>query len=215
MFCRAAPRYWILHCHVGGTSDASAGRLFGLGCRVGSRLVLTAAHVYEKHDTPTVLLSDGLWLCSVAKEWSSLDIGLLRAERLLERRSEPNEPTVFPQLSAKVPLLGTSLGYIGWLSLLEPNGDARGRTYFGQGHVAFFERGRRGQTLLAVDGSAVERGFSGGPAFTQDGELCAVLVQALQYAPNLGDTARQLNSLPLVSPIAPIREELVALVQEA
>ena len=110
--------------------------------------------------------------------------------------------------------MGTSLGYIGWLKLLDESGQSKGRTYFGQGHVAFFEKGLRGQTLFAVDGSAVEEGFSGGPAFTPDGILCGVLVEALQYAPKLGERGRQVNALPLVSPIAAIRNEIQALLKE-
>jgi hypothetical protein len=173
--------------------------------------VLTACHVFAHREYPTVVLNDGLWKCRAAREWNNLDLALLIAEERVSVRHIADEPTKFPALSRQIPRLGTSLGYIGWLNILDDSGNRKGRTYFGQGHVAFFEKGFRGQTLVAVDGSAVEEGFSGGPAFTAAGDLCGVLVQSLQYAPKLGDYPRQFNSLPLISPIAPIRDELESL----
>ncbi len=215
MFSIVAPKYWSLYCHVGGTSDSEPGKIHGLGCRVGRRLVLTAAHVYGQYDSPTVLLTDGLWKCSVLKAWPDLDVALLSADVAIKKKAKAEEPTEFPALATRIPTMGTSLGYIGWLKLMDESGQRKGRTYFGQGHVAFFDEGLRGQTLIAVDGSAVEQGFSGGPAFTSDGVLCGVLVQALQYAPELSHPLRQVNALPLVSPIAPVSRELLALLREA
>ena len=215
MFSLAAPKYWSWYCHVGGSSDAGAGKIHGLGCRLGPKHVLTAAHVFEQYAFPTALLTDGLWKCSVERDWPSLDIALIRVETPLKKKGQSEEISEFPDLATRIPQMGTSLGYIGWLKLLDESGQSKGRTYFGQGHVAFFEKGLRGQTLLAVDGSAVEEGFSGGPAFTPDGILCGVLVEALQYAPKLGERGRQVNALPLVSPIASIRNEIQALLKEA
>jgi S1-C subfamily serine protease len=215
MFSRAAPKYWSWYCHVGGGSRDEPGKLHGLGCRVAPRRVLTAAHVFGQYDFATVLLTDGLWRCSVVKAWPDLDLALLRADLALSTKRKAQEPLEFPLIATKIPTLGTFLGYIGWLKLTDDSGRAKGRTYFGQGHVAFVDEGDRGQTLIAVDGSAVEQGFSGGPAFTADGTLCGVLVEALQYAPHLSQPLGQVNALPFVSPVAPISRELPGLLREA
>jgi hypothetical protein len=166
MFAHAAEKYLDLYCHVGGTSDSSPGERLGLGCRVGPNVVVTAAHVFRRHNFPTVLLADGLWKCVVVKEWEELDIALVRATDRLGEHCEGEEPTDFPSIASPIPVMGSSLGYIGWLKLLDDSGRKMGRTYFGQGHVAFSEDGSSGQQLIAVHGSAVELGFSGGPAFT-------------------------------------------------
>ncbi|MBI1752050.1 MAG: trypsin-like peptidase domain-containing protein [Acidobacteria bacterium] len=215
MYSVAAPKYWSLYCHVGGTSDSSTGKTYGIGCRVGPGLILTAAHVYKQHKSPAVLLGGGVWKCSVVKEWSNLDIALLKADVLLKKMDEIEEPTDFPRLADKTPTMGTSIGYIGSLKLMNESGQKDGRTYFGQGHVAFFEKGLRGQNLVAIDGGAIEQGFSGGPAFTSDGVLCGVIVEALHFAPNPGSSAPRINPFPLVSPIAPINLELLTLLKEA
>ena len=177
--------------------------------------MLTAAHVYRQYQLPTVLLTNGLWECAVVREWEQLDISLVRVTKQLKATGIGEEPEEYPALSSRLPSLGASLGYIGWLNLLDESGKRSGRTYFGQGHVAFFEKGLKGQTLLAIAGSAVQQGFSGGPVFTVDGTLSGVLFEALQYVPELPHPVQQVNSLPLVSPIAKIRNELLACMQAA
>ena len=211
MFSSAATAYWNLYCHVGAVRGNQSPRLCGLGCRVSNAHLLTAAHVYANSDYPIAALTDGLWKCVVVKEWQDLDIALLQKVKLLKKKAEPQEPLYIPAISDKVPGLGTSLGYIGWLKLQDEDGKDSGRTYFGQGHVAFIYEGSQGQLLLAVDGSAVEQGFSGGPVFRANGELVGVLVEALQYAPKIGDTVRQFNALPMISPLSHIATEIRAL----
>ncbi len=166
MFSLAASKYWSWFCHVGGASSSDTGLIYGLGCRIGKKHVLTAAHVFEQYEFPTAMIADGLWKCSVEKNWHNRDVAVLRIENILKKNGRSDEIAEFPSLANQSPKIGTSLGYIGRLKLLDEAGQSKGRTYFGQGHVAFFEEGLRGQTLLAVDGSAVEKGFSGGPVFT-------------------------------------------------
>jgi hypothetical protein len=215
MFSKAASRYWTLYCHVGGGNGATARKVHGLGCRLSPFHVLTAAHVFRDYEWPTALLGDGLWRCSVVKAWPDLDIALLCKTTHVRINGTGQAQMEYPRLSERIPSLGCSLGYIGYLSLLEESGKRKGRTYFGQGHVAFFESGRNNQILLAVAGSAVQQGFSGGPVFTSDGVLTGVLVEALQYVPDLPHPVPGVNSLPLVAPIAEIHAEVSSLLRDA
>jgi hypothetical protein len=214
MFSIAASKYWNLYCHVGSTNGTAPARVHGLGCRIGPGFVLTAVHVYQQYQSPTVLLTNGLWECAVVQEWEQLDISLIRVTKQLKANGKGEEPEVYPSLASRIPSLGASLGYIGWLNLLDESGKHRGRTCFGQAHVAFFEKGLKGQTLLAIAGSAVQQGFSGVPVFEADGTLSGVLVEALQYVPELHHPVQQVNSLPLVSPIARIRDDLLRCMQD-
>jgi S1-C subfamily serine protease len=78
--------------------------------------------------------------------------------------------------------------------------------------VAYFEQGSNGELLFAMQGPTIEKGFSGGPVFSDDGRLYGVLVQAVQHAPNLSERALQIDSLALLSPIGRIAAEISELI---
>ena len=221
MFSEAASKYWGLYCHVGGTNDATVGKVHGLGCRLTASHILTAQHVFDDYAYPTVALSDGIWKCKVVKAWPDQDIALLRKTKLVKPTGEPENEMAYPTLARELPDLGCSLGYIGWLAVAagRVRGKTRGRNaYFGSRAFGFFEFSESApdhRVLLAVAGSAVQQGFSGGPVFTHDGVLIGVLVKSLQYVPNLAHEIRTVNSLPLVAPIGKISLEISRLLQDA
>jgi len=106
------------------------------------------------------------------------------------------------------------LGCMAWLRLLKEDGEPQGRTYFGQGHVAYFESGANDELLFALQGPTIEKGFSGGPVFSADGQLYGVLVQAVQHAPRLDERVLQINSMALFSPVGKLASEITKLIQD-
>ena len=213
MFEQAAARYFRLWTFVGRVERQQSAKVFGLGCHLAPGLVLTAAHVYAGAGEPTVSINGGLWACSVAAEWPDRDIAVLRAERKLQSLGSDDTAPPYPQLAADLPRVGMQLGCMAWLKLLDPNGETRGRTYFGQGHIAYFDRGASGELLFAMQGPTIEKGFSGGPVFSSDGQLYGVLVQAVQHAPNLSERVLQINSMALLSPVGRVAADISKLIE--
>jgi S1-C subfamily serine protease len=213
VFEQAAAQFFRLWTFVGRTDHEQTPAIHGLGCRIAPGLVLTAAHVYAGGVAPTVGIDGDVWVCSVAAEWADRDIAVLRAERKI-RSFDPDRNSVppYPQLATDLPRVGMQLGCMAWLRLREPDGNTRGRTYFGQGHVAYFEEGAHGELLFAMQGPTIEKGFSGGPVFSDDGRLFGVLVQAVQHAPNLSEQVLQIDSLALLSPVGKIAAEIAELI---
>ena len=201
MFQDATRIYWALKSHVGSGRESR-----GLGCLLSSRHVLTAHHVYAGVGEPTALAPGGVWRCRAIAEWPDLDLGVLQTVDLL-KPSDVLVPTVFPAFDGNMPGLGQSLGFLAWLT------SGRHRvTYFGQGHVAFFEPRERKALRFALAGAAVQRGFSGGPVYTPAGQLVGILVECFQFAANLEHPA--LVSMPMFSPVAPVADELRKIISE-
>ena len=213
MFEQAASRYFRLWTFVGRADGQQGPKVFGLGCHLAPGLVLTAAHVYGNSKEPTAGVNDDLWVCSIAAAWPDRDLAVLRAERRLRSFGNDHTPPSYPELSSDLPRVGMQLGCMAWLDLNGPGGESRGRTYFGQGHVAFFEQGAHGELLFAMQGPTIEKGFSGGPVFSADGRLYGVLVQAVQHAPRLSDRVLQVNSMALLSPIGKIAADISRLIE--
>ena len=197
MFVDACKQYWPLSCHVGSSESGAS----GLGCALSPAFVLTAHHVYQGNGPPVVVNTGGLWRCSVVREWVEDDLALLRKEEKIKTAGADPVGT-FPGWSTRMPSLGQSLGFLA--SLRGP----RLRTYFGQGHIAFFD-GEEG-LRFGLAGALVQRGFSGGPVFDPDAKLVGVLVEAYQFPTNLEPPT--LVSMPLFSPIARIAPQLQQLV---
>jgi hypothetical protein len=212
MFKNAARQYWQLKCQVGHGATLQGTKLFGLGCRLSPTHVLTAFHLVSAKG-PRVLLGDGLWNCDLEQKWVDRDLALLRITSVAKQLGPADEQQpVYPSVSSENPFLGASLGYLASLSLTSESGESSSHTYFGHGHVAFFTQNSHKQLVFALAGGAIQKGFSGGPVFSSNGLLTGVLVEALQYVPDLGHPSRAANAVALFSPVAPIAKELASLV---
>lgn len=212
MFENAARLYWQAKCEVGHGPTVKETRIYGYGCQIAPGVVLTARHVIGSTGA-RVLLDDGLWNADLAGEWPERDIALLRTSSLAKALGAGTGiSTAYPRLSDSKPALGQVLGYVGSLVLNHAAFKATRHTYFGQGHVAFFTKNRDGELVFALAGGAIQKGFSGGPVFTPAGELTGVLVEALEYMPDLNHPARATNVVALLMPIAPIAEAISRLI---
>jgi S1-C subfamily serine protease len=212
MFADAARLFWQLKCQAGHGPSVAATRIYGFGCQVSARHVLTALHVVNEAD-PRVLLDDGLWNCDVVGDWPARDLALLRVTSVAKPvGSSTVKPQRFPQLSERQPSIGETLGYLASLSLNDESGSSSGHTYFGQGHVAFFSQNRSRELVFAMAGGAIQKGFSGGPVFTPTGDLVGVLVEALEYVPDLSHPFRSASAVAILAPIGPIAKAIADII---
>lgn len=209
MFTNACKLFWNLTCNVGGGSRRQSGQVHGLGCAISDRHVLTAQHVYSQHgyEWLIVIYAEGVWRCRIVKEWRNHDIALIEKEKLI-KEAPLDHPNAFPELYTSMPSWGQSLGYLAWLTTRKPQGKDHSVTYFGQGHVAFFELEGEEAPLFALAGGTVQKGFSGGPVFTSKGHLVGIIVRSFQFVADLNHPVPQIVSMPLVSPIAPLCKAL-------
>lgn len=207
MFQNAARQYWRLKAQVGDEAGIK-----GMGCRIAPTFVLTAMHVVQGVKSGKAILDDGLWRWSLNRTWPQRDLALLELVDCTKPicGADP-AATTFPSIADAQPFLGQSLGYLAHLSLRDEYGERSSHTYFGHGHVAFFKTGDAGEILFALGGGAIQRGFSGGPVFEPNGRIVGVLVQSLQYMPNLDHPLQGPSTLALFSPVAPIAVELTQL----
>lgn len=206
MFVSTCSLFWPLRCNVGG-GNQSAGKMHGMGCAISKKGVLTARHVYAQdcYEWPVVLHDEGLWRCKVVQEWPDLDLALLEKDELVHEAAL-EKPTLFPEFHPGVLQLGQSLAYLAWLSTRAENGTERSVTYFGQGHVAFFDGEK--EPSFALAGGVIQKGFSGGPVFSASGQLAGVLVRSFQFIANLSHPVPQPISIPIVSPVSPVADFL-------
>jgi hypothetical protein len=162
---------------------------------------------------PRVLLDDGLWNCEIAGDWPARDLALLRVTSVAKPLgSSTGKPQRFPQLSERQPSIGETLGYLASLSLNDESGSSSGHTYFGQGHVAFFSQNRGHEVVFALAGGAIQKGFSGGPVFAPTGELVGVLVEALEYVPDLSHPFRAASAVAILAPVGPIAKAIANII---
>ena len=214
MFEAAARNYWSWNCSVGGGSDTVKGKLHGIGCVLDESHVLTARHVWTQirkdYSWPVVLKCDGLFRCEVAFESPEYDIAVLRATTQLHA-AELRPPTSFPQLSPSPLMIGASVGFVSALHLHESFHETTRHTYFSSGSVGFFTPSTDGSAMSYVLSSCVvQKGMSGSPVFRPDGSLVGVFIQTISFRADFRDTSAPIYTLPVVSPIGPLRAQILA-----
>lgn len=211
MFQESAKLHFLCKCSVGGGSSNVKGRMFGIGCLLDDRHALTARHVWaaiqREYTWPVVLKYDGLYECQVVYEQRDADLLILKATEKIDD-CEFNQPTRYPQLSANDAFLGKTVGSIASLRIQDLDTE-NSYTYFSMSSLSMFMRGTEGKARhIAMTGSLVQKGFSGGPVFEENGDIIGVLIQALTFPLDRSNPDLSIATLPIMSAIFPYREEM-------
>jgi|SRR5215218_876698 len=212
MFEEATRLHFSLKCSVGGGSREVMGKLYGMGCRLDHEHVLTARHVWreiqERYAWPVALTDDGLYKCKPVFEQHDADLLVLRATELLEEVNS-DKPIRYPKISSKPVFLGKTVGYLATLNIRELESS---RTYFSTSSLSMLmgEPGRKG-LRIAMTGGLIQKGFSGGPVFDEEGDVLGVLVQSLRFPLDPDVPHLSITTMPIMSALFPFRDEIVSL----
>jgi hypothetical protein len=211
MFQESAKLHFLCKCNVGGGSPDVKGRLFGMGCLLDNYHVLTAWHVWggiqQEYAWPVVLKYDGLYKCQIVFEQQDADLLIIKTtEKITD--CELNRPSRYPQLSANTPFLGKTVGSIALLNTQEVDGE-KSYTYFSMSCLSMFMGGTQGKAChIAMTGSLIQKGFSGGPVFEENGDIVGVLIQSFRFSLDRSTPDLSIATLPIMSTIFPYREEM-------
>jgi len=202
-------------CSVGGGSGANDGQLHGMGCLLTSDYVLTARHVWttiqDRYRWPVVLKHDGLFRCQIVFESEVQDLLFVRAiERVGESSARP-PPSEYPSYSDRRMFIGDEVGFISRLMVPDTVESATQYTCFSHGYVSFMLRDSGEGTRFAISSTLIQEGFSGSPVFYQDSSLAGVLVQTISFRPDFHNPRAPLYTLPVVSPIDTVMEQISAI----
>jgi S1-C subfamily serine protease len=211
MFTNACKFYLNLICSVGGGSPTVEGKLHGKGCLLSPNHALTALHVVDgmlkRYQWVVVMKHDGLFKADVLFRSPELDIALLKTSEKIADFT-PDTPLVYPTIRATNPFLGLSVGFIGVISL-EGDTEKEIHTSFSQASTSyFFEEKNTGGLRYALTGGLVQHGFSGGPVFTSDLDLVGLIVMSQRFALDMTQPLSTMYNLPVMSPLAPIRDQI-------
>jgi len=214
MFQRAAQEHFCWHCSVGGGSEDGSGKVYGCGCLLHPRYVLTAAHIWngvrETHHWPIVTRPTGAFRCEVVQEWKEWDIMVLRLLQKLPRF--PEEETVlqrYASLSDSRVFLGSHVGVISRLTLFDEFLSRDSKAHFSAGYVSMLWPAKDGQLEMhALSNIVVQRGFSGSPVFLPDGSIVGVLVQTISFPIDFEEPDGSRYVLPIMSPVLDIRDDV-------
>ncbi len=211
MFEEAAKIHFLSKCSVGGGSPGVTGKLHGMGCLLTDNHVLTAWHVWreiqQKYAWPVVVKYDGLYRCELVFEQRDADLLVLKAvEKKVDVTSAP--PSRYPRLSAGTPFLGKTVGYLASLRIQEP--DYKGdHTYFSPSCLSMFMRDTPGRAVhVALAGGLIQKGFSGGPVFEENGDVLGVLIQSLRFSLDPNNPTLSVATMPIMSVLFPYRDEI-------
>ena len=212
LFTEAYAVYRKLLCQIGGGSPTIEGRLFGSGCLISNHHILTARHVVNTlpdfTEWPVVLKYDGLFQCDILFESSEHDLMILEANRRIATSSQP-APTEFPEFVVGHPKFGSSVGHIARLKSTTEDGRTNSHTYFSPSTVSMYAPSRPDEaTMYVLANGIVQPGFSGCPVFGADRTLHGILVQCYQFPIHSENQITQIHSLPIMSPVFPIRAEI-------
>lgn len=213
MFTEAARLHFQTCCDIGGGSPNVHGKLFGKGCWLSDKHVLTALHVWQgisdDYEWPVAIRHDGLYKCEIAFEQADADLLILRTVEKL-KHANLHQPVKYPGISANQAFLGKTVGYLATLKV--PNAcDTESHTYFASACVSMFMQTGASQGLyFALTGGLIQRGFSGGPVFEANGDIIGVLVQSLRFPVDPQNPTLSITTIPLMSPVLPYRSEILS-----
>lgn len=210
MFLESAKLHFSTQAHVGGSSSNGRGRTYGKGCRLSETHLLTASHVWQQakqeFEWPTAIRYDGLYRCEIAFEHAGADLLLLRIDKKLTD-SDLVVPDQYPKLSTRKPFPGQTVGYIASLKI--PGDENSGHTYFSMASISMLVKSQPGTLRFGLTGGLIQKGFSGGPIFEQNGNVVGIIVQSLQFPLNPADSRWSIAIMPIISCIDPLRDELL------
>lgn len=216
MFQSAATNHFAWQCDVGGGSKTDHGGLSGNGCMLDNIHVLTARHVWtsicHKYEWPVALRQDGLFRCEVAFESPEHDIMVLRT---VAPMSDPTgtPPPTYPKLSTDKMFLGSFVGFISRLQLGTAE-QAESLPHFAFAVVSVLPAPQNGRVFqFALSSTVMQFGFSGSAVFRQDGSIVGVLTSNLRFCADLHDSTAPVYSLPCVSPIFPLVQQLESIIK--
>jgi len=213
MFSESARLHFQTCSDIGGGSRRAIGKLFGKGCWLSDRHVLTALHVWrhisDTYEWPVARRYDGLYKCEIAFEQANADLLILRTVEKLEH-AEFSKPFKYPGISANPAFLGKSVGYLATLKV--PNGGVTDHhSYFSSACVSMVLKSDSSKApYLALTGGLIQRGFSGGPVFEENGDIVGVLVQSLRFPLDLENPMLSIATMPIISPTLPHRKEILS-----
>ena len=197
---------------MGGGSRDVKGKFYGMGCQLDGEHVLTARHVWqeirERYAWPVALTADALYKCEPVFEQEDAELLVLRAtERVQE--IESSRLTHYPKVSSKPAFPGKTVDYLAKLEIRELDSS---HTYFSTSSLSMLMRGAGGKALhIAMTGGLVQKGFSGGPVFDEDGDVLGVLIQSLRFPLDPKVPHLSIATMPVMSALFPYRDEIVSL----
>jgi hypothetical protein len=213
MFQAAATNHFTWNCCVGGGSSTSRGQLFGIGCTLDAKHVLTANHIWaeinHRYEWPTVLRRDGGFRCEVAFKSPQHDIMILRATEQMSDGVSDSIVT-YPTFAREPISLGSSVGFMSRLRLHRTIDDVASYTHFAFGTVAMNMPSEDGHApQFALSSTVSQQGFSGSPVFRPDGSIVGVLTGGLSFCADFQDDSAPIHRLPLVSPVYSVLQQLL------
>jgi hypothetical protein len=202
MFQKACDLIYPCLCNVGGFSPPDNGRMFGMGCLIGTNLAITAKHVDDagirECGHAAVCTSAGLWASRTIFESEERDIALLKMEnRVGDGKEGKALPNSFPGLGGVRFTYGLSVGYFGHLHRKDRFGKNTLHTCFAAASLSFLTRD---VLRWALSAGFAEEGFSGSPVFSREGLLVGVLTEIMRIAQPGEVKMPQLVTVPLISP---------------
>jgi hypothetical protein len=209
MFQQACVLYRSVYCVVVGQSTSAANPVAGgVGCFVAPGVVLTADHIYEEcqrsGDTLTALCAQGMLELAPVWRHEEADVALFRVVRGLRGSgSNSAQPGKFPRIGRGI-AYGMSIGYLARLRRNDEDGERESHLAFFEGSASiYFSKGEFASKWM-LSGGFVESGFSGGPAFSVDGDLVGVVVGSVQFPAQDHHPLTNVFCAPVVTPIAGI-----------
>jgi hypothetical protein len=149
-----------------------------------------------------VLKFDGVFKCRVEFRAPHLDLLFLRTtDRLSDGALDA--PDSYPLVFQELPLLGTAVGFLSTIEIPSNGTEPERMDVFSATSVAALDRD---PLRLILSGGLIQKGASGGPVFKPDGQLVGILTNIWQFPLALGRQLPQIITVPLASPVYPVRE---------
>ncbi len=206
MFEDAAKLHYAALGHVGGGSRHVKGELYGKGCWLSEKHILTARHIWlglkDSFEWPVAIRHDGLWKCEIVFEQANADLLLMKTVTKLDN-AELSQPNRYPGISANRPFLGRTVGYLASLNV--PEGDKENKhTYFSMSCISMFLPNSSVKAVhYALTGGLIQKGFSGGPVFEENGDMLGILIQSLRFPVDPENPILSFATMPIMSAVFP------------
>jgi len=209
MFVTATRQYWSLLCNVGGGSSTDKGKLHGLGCLLSPNHAVTARHVWDdvkgRYQWPVILKYDGLFRCRIVHDAVDLDVMFLEADACLDGSSSRQAPTQYPQVYPDWPPYGLSVGFLTRMTLRNSGVEEQRYSAFSQASVSMhLKKKDTDPPWFAISGGIFQKGSSGGPVYTADGQLLGVIIQSHQFVADFDHQLPTIINTPVVAPLYPL-----------